>query len=221
MVSWAMCAFHIERVFGLSSGKQRIAIAPADVPAASAGATNALRAAYIILAQTFTPPPDFRRITPEPRRDSSLRLAPLPLIAAVVSALCLAGALATFLVYPVSAQSENEPLTASFLTDTGPSNHGGAGQTFTIRIRFSEDIATSYRVLRDQALQVEGGVARKFKRVDGSSSLWEIHAEPDSDADVTLTLPATTDCSAAAAVCTQDGRMLSNRLEITVPVPGG
>ena len=56
-----------------------------------------------------------------------------------MSALCLAGALAPFLVYPVSAQSENEPLTASFLTDTGPSNHGGAGQTFTIRIRFSTD----------------------------------------------------------------------------------
>ena len=195
-------------------------MAPADVPAASAGATNALRAAFahIILAQTFTPPPPaFRRITPEPRRDSSLKLAPLPLIATVVSALCLAGALATFLVYPVSAQSENEPLTASFLTDTGPSNHGGAGQTFTIRIRFSEDIATSYRVLRDQALQVEGGVARKFKPVDGSSSLWEIHAEPDSDADVTLTLPATTDCSAAAAVCTASDKPLSERVTTTIP----
>ena len=149
----------------------------------------------------------------------SLRLAPLPLIAAVVSALCLAGALATFLVYPVSAQSENEPLTASFLTDTGPSNHGGAGQTFTIRIRFSEDIATSYRVLRDQALQVEGGVARKFKRVHGSRSLWAIHAKPDSDADVTLTLPATTDCSAAAAVCTASDKPLSERVTTTIPGP--
>ena len=55
----------------------------------------------------------------------SLRLAPLPLIAAVVSVLCLAGALAAFLVYPVSAQSEDEPLTAGFLADTRPSNHEG------------------------------------------------------------------------------------------------
>lgn len=46
---------------------------------------------------------------------------------------------------------------------------------------------------------MEGGEARKFKRVDGSNSLWEVHAEPGSDADVTLTLPATTDYD---AVCT-------------------
>ena len=44
-------------------------------------------------------------------------------------------------------------------------------------------------MLRDHALEVEGGEARKFKRVDGSNSLWEITVEPGSDADVTLTLP--------------------------------
>ena len=97
------------------------------------------------------------------------------------------------LVLPAYAQSEDEPLTASFLAYTGPSNHEGAGQTFTIRIQFSEDIDTGYAALRDQALQVEGGVARKFKRVDGGNSLWEIHVEPGSDAAVTLTLPATTE----------------------------
>ena len=33
--------------------------------------------------------------------------------------------------------------------------------------------------------------------------------------------PPTTDCDADGAVCTQDRRPLSNRLEITVPGPGG
>ena len=33
--------------------------------------------------------------------------------------------------------------------------------------------------------------------------------------------PPTTDCDADGAVCTQDRRKLSNRLEITVPGPGG
>ena len=33
--------------------------------------------------------------------------------------------------------------------------------------------------------------------------------------------PHTTDCEAEGALCTGDGRMLSNRLEITVPGPGG
>ena len=123
------------------------------------------------------------------------------------------------LALSVYAQSVDEPLTASFLADTGPSNHEGDGQTFTIRIRFSEDIDTSYKVLRDEALEVDGGAARKFKRVDGSSSLWEIHVEPDSDDAVTLTLPATTDCSAAGAVCTASDKPLSGRVSTTIPGP--
>ena len=149
---------------------------------------------------------------------SSLRLAPIPL-AAVVSALFLAGAAVTFLVYPAYAQGGAEPLTGSFLAKTGPSNHKGDGQIFTIRIEFSEEIDASYKVLRDEALEVEGGAARKFKRVDGSSSLWEVHVEPDSDADVTLTLPETTDCAAADAVCTASNKPLSRSVTITIPGP--
>ncbi len=97
---------------------------------------------------------------------ASLRLAPFPLAAAVVSALFLAVALLILLVLPAHAQSADEPLTASFLASTGPSNHEGDGQTFTIRIEFSEDIDTSYEVLRDDALEVEGGTA------PASSSGW-------------------------------------------------
>ena len=76
----------------------------------------------------------------------------LPLIVAFLLALGLSGGLFAFLVYPAYAQSGDEPLTARFLADTGPANHGGTGQTFSIRIRFREDINTSYKVLRDDAL---------------------------------------------------------------------
>ena len=41
------------------------------------------------------------------------------------------------------------------------------------------------------------------------------------DGPVTIVLPVSTDCTAEGAICTQDGRILSNRLEITVPGPGG
>ena len=44
---------------------------------------------------------------------------------------------------------------------------------------------------------------------------------PDSGGEVTITLPATTDCSAQVAICTEDGRKLSNQLEVTVSGPGG
>ena len=38
---------------------------------------------------------------------------------------------------------------------------------------------------------------------------------------MTIVLPVTTDCNAQGAICTGDGRPLSNRLEITVSGPGG
>ena len=55
----------------------------------------------------------------------------------------LAGVAVAFLLCPVYAQDGDEPLSVRLLADTGPSNRGGAGQTLTIRIRFSEDIDTS------------------------------------------------------------------------------
>ena len=112
-------------------------------------------------------------------------------------------------------------LTASFQSGTAPSAHGGAGQVFTVRVEFSEAVAVSYKTLRDDALEVSNGTARKFRRVDGHSDLWEIHAGPASNAAVTLRLPATTHCNAADAVCTADGKKLSNAVSLSIPGPGG
>ena len=39
------------------------------------------------------------------------------------------------------------------------------------------------------------------------------------DTDVTIVLPATTDCDALGAVCTKGGKKLSKRTEATVPDP--
>ena len=67
-----------------------------------------------------------------------------------------------------------------------------------------------------------GGEVVKVRRLEkGKNVRWEIHVTPDGDGTVTVVLPVTTDCAATGAVCTGDGRMLSNRLEITVPGPGG
>ncbi len=38
---------------------------------------------------------------------------------------------------------------------------------------------------------------------------------------MTIELPATTDCDAQGAVCTEDGRMLSEKVELTVSGPSG
>ncbi len=50
---------------------------------------------------------------------------------------------------------------------------------------------------------------------------WEIGVRPDSGGDVTVTLAATEDCDAQGAICTDNGRMLSSGLELTISGPSG
>ena len=60
----------------------------------------------------------------------------------------------------------------------------------------------------------------RAKRLEKDENVrWEVHVRPNSSADVTITLPATTDCNAQGAVCTEDGTMLSSRLELTIAGP--
>ena len=111
------------------------------------------------------------------------------------------------------------PLTAQFL-DT-PSSHDGQTD-FTFELRFSEEFDLSYVTLRDHAFTVTGGEVTEARRLEKPGNIrWEITVRPDSDGDVTVALPVTEDCAAEGAVCTEDGRMLSNRTELTVSGPGG
>ena len=98
--------------------------------------------------------------------------------------------------------------------------HHGASNVFTFDIRFSEDIPLSYKTLKFHAFTVTGGSILKAQRMDKPSNIkWRIMVRPDSSEDVTIVLPATTDCEAQGAVCTGDGRKLSNSLVFTVSGP--
>ena len=113
------------------------------------------------------------------------------------------------------------PVTAS-IHDSPPSHNGS--DEFRIRIAFSEEPKTgfSYTTMRAHAFTVTGGSVTGARRLEPPSNIgWEVVVEPDSNGDVTIVLPATTDCNAQGAICTGDGRPLSNRLEITVSGPGG
>ena len=108
-----------------------------------------------------------------------------------------------------------DPLTAAF--DSVPAAH--TGDPFTFKLTFSEHIAgLGYRTLRDSAFTVtRGRVTDAKRRTQGSNLAWNITVEPDSStAPVTVTLPETTDCNAARAICTADGRPLSNSNSATV-----
>ena len=125
----------------------------------------------------------------------------------------------TMLSSPLKFTVKGPPLTAS--TVSVPTSHNGSGE-FRFRIAFSEEFSLSYKTLRDDhVFTVEGGKVTGARRlVKGSNIGWEIVVKPDSNGDVTITLPATTDCDAQGAICADDDRMLSNRLEFTVSGPG-
>ena len=114
-----------------------------------------------------------------------------------------------------TAAVTTSPLTVGL--ENEPADHDGQN-TFTFQLRFSEEFQVSYLTLRDDAFTVDGGEVTRARRLERDSITpnvrWEITVRPDGD--VTITLPETTDCDAAGAICTEDDRMLSNRLEFTV-----
>ena len=121
---------------------------------------------------------------------------------------------------PLEFTVKGPPLTASF--KSVPTSHNGSGE-FRFRIAFSEEPKSgfSYTTMRDHAFTVTGGSVTGARRlVKGSNIGWEIVVDPDSNGNVTITLPATTDCDAQGAICADGDRKLSNRLDHTVSGPG-
>ena len=113
-----------------------------------------------------------------------------------------------------------EPLTVSLKT-AAPDSHDGSAE-FTFEIEFSEEFGLGYATLRDHAFNVTGGSVERAQRTDKPSNIsWLITVKPQGTGDVTIELPATTDCGATGAICTGDGRKLSNSLSFTVSGPGG
>ena len=114
------------------------------------------------------------------------------------------------------------PLLAEFRNK--PASHEGGGSHFSVHIAFSEAIDHGYIEFRDGTLEVDGGMVLEASRVDRRSDLWRLAILPHGSGHVTIRLPASEDCSIWGAVCTADGKKLSNRLEFTVsgsstPVP--
>ena len=110
------------------------------------------------------------------------------------------------------------PLTAT--VHDKPSSHDGS-TAFTFELRLSENIdGFSYTTLQNHALTVTGGTLPKVRRLEpGKNVKWEITVQPSSNADVTIVLPITTDCTAQGAICNADGGKLSGGLELVVPGP--
>ena len=105
-------------------------------------------------------------------------------------------------------------LTASF--DNMPTSHIGSGE-FTFTLSFSENVKAGYERIRDDAFNVNGGeITQAQRKVQGSNQTWTITVEPDGNGAISITLPETTDCNVASAICAYDDRKLSHTNVATI-----
>ena len=106
------------------------------------------------------------------------------------------------------------PLTAAF--QNVPAAHDGS-TAFTLQVLFSEALAPggSGRKLA-QALTLTRATRGTVRRVNERRDLYEFPVQPSGTAAVTVSLSATSDCAASDAVCTADGKALSNEPRVTV-----
>ncbi len=106
-------------------------------------------------------------------------------------------------------------LTASF--EDVPEEHGAA--SFTFRVRLSETVGNFSNSPRRASFEVTGGKVLRVKQVTGG--LWQVRVRPSSWGTVEVTLAGGRGCDEAGAVCTPDGRPLSNTVSATIRVLPG
>ena len=106
-------------------------------------------------------------------------------------------------------------LTVTF--GNGPASHDGSAR-FTVDLVFSA--APHERGNQDilAALEVNGATKIKMRRVDKDNAHRRVTVEPTGDGTVTLSFPATADCTATTALCTAEGGKLKEKsFEIAGP----
>ena len=108
------------------------------------------------------------------------------------------------------------PLTAAW--KNVPASHNG-NTKFTLQLRFSEEIRTTYKKMRDKSISITGGIVESANRIDRRHDLWIITVRPTSTADITLTIASSGRCRTRNAVCTKNLWPLTNAATIVVPGP--
>ena len=108
----------------------------------------------------------------------------------------------------------DSPLIAAFAGV--PASHNGR-DAIQFQLLFSEPVSTSYKVLRDIAIQAVNGTVLESKRVDKRNDLWMVTVEPDGVENMIIRLSAPPDCGDAAAVCTRSGKALKNSPWASIP----
>ena len=123
-----------------------------------------------------------------------------------------------------------------------PEYHDGTNRV-KVRVAFSEPVEESPENVGEHGVEVEGGEVTSVSPVGGDAPdgagagsksrsvgsrndgpqdrevVWEFEIEPDSDGDLTISLVAGRPCGEPGAICTADGRSLSQGISTTVEGP--
>ena len=111
-----------------------------------------------------------------------------------------------------------DPLRAFFIGME--SDHDGA-RPFSFLLDLNGIVDITAEDMRDHAFVVTDGTVTDATTVNDNIFLWEITVRPNSNADVTIELPAHRDCDEAGAICTtgENQQQLSNSPAATVTGP--
>ena len=106
-------------------------------------------------------------------------------------------------------------LTAAF--EHAPERHDGSA--FWFDLRFNEPLGATANAPSAASFTVKNGSIDRVWKVEAGR--WRLQVVPETRHDVTVTLKGGLACDAAGAVCTVDGRALSNSPTATVAGPDG
>ena len=120
----------------------------------------------------------------------------------------------TVKTYAVTVARAGPPLTAAF--EGVPPEHDGKA-AFWLNVRFSEALGEGGVVPSPASFRVRAGKARQAERIE--AGLWRVKVKPDAWRDVTVTLAPPPGCAEEGAVCTADGRALSNAASAKIGGP--
>ena len=134
------------------------------------------------------------------------------------------------------ASSAQRALQGRFVSP--PERHDGK-KRIKVQVEFSEPVEESPENVGEHGVEVEGGEVTSVSPVGGDAPdgagtrsvggrnagqqdrevVWEFEIEPDSDGDLTISLDAGRPCGEPGAICTADGRSLSEGISTTVEGP--
>ena len=129
-----------------------------------------------------------------------------------------------------SAQQAGRSLTVQM--SSAPARHDGS-HPVRVKITFSEPVDETSETLQEHSIHVDGGEvsavqpensqttpgARSVGNEAQNKVVWIVDIQPNTTEEMTITLEGRLPCEEAAAICTADGRTLSEGVSTTVLGP--